>query len=67
MNRRSLTRRLSFPAITGPGNFRPQLSISKTFPFGERFRGTLRYDINDPLKVYFFHQPNMRTIFKLEF
>jgi hypothetical protein len=44
--------------ITGPGNFWHQLSISKTFPFRERLRGTLRYDINNPLKLYFFNQPN---------
>jgi hypothetical protein len=44
--------------LTGPGNFWHQVSISKTFTFMERLRGTLRYDVNNPLKYYFFNPPS---------
>jgi hypothetical protein len=40
------------------------LSVSKTFPFRERLRGTLRYDINNPLKTYFFSPPNNTVDFR---
>jgi hypothetical protein len=43
--------------LTGPGNFWYQTSISKTFTVKERFKGTLRYDVNNPLKYYFFNPP----------
>jgi hypothetical protein len=50
--------------VTGPGNFWIQLSIAKTFPFRERLKGTLRYDINNPLKTYFFNPPNNTVDFR---
>ena len=42
---------------TGPGNLWHQVSISKTFTVRERFKGTLRYDVNNPFKYYFFSNP----------
>jgi hypothetical protein len=44
--------------LTGPGNLWHQVSISKTFSFRERFKGTMRYDINNPFKYYFFSNPS---------
>jgi len=44
--------------LTGPGNLWHQISISKTFTFKERFKGTMRYDINNPFKYYFFSNPS---------
>jgi len=44
--------------LTGPGNLWHQVSVSKTFTFKERFKGTLRYDINNPFKYYFFSNPS---------
>jgi hypothetical protein len=44
--------------LTGPGNLWHQLSISKGFTFKERFKGVLRYDVNNPFKYYFFSNPN---------
>lgn len=44
--------------LTGPGNLWHQVSISKTFTFRERLKGSLRYDVNNPLKYYFFSNPN---------
>jgi len=35
-----------------------QFSISKVFPIKERFKGSLRFDINNPFKRYFFSPPN---------
>lgn len=43
---------------TGPGMLWHQASVSKTFVFFERLKGTLRYDINNPFKRYFFSNPN---------
>jgi hypothetical protein len=43
--------------LTGPGNMWHQASISKSFRFRERFSGSLRYDINNPFKYYFFNNP----------
>ena len=40
---------------TGPGMIWYQASISKTFTFKERLKGSLRYDINNPFKRYFFN------------
>ena len=31
------------------------MDISKTFTFKERLKGSLRYDINNPFKRYFFN------------
>ncbi|MFN0102880.1 MAG: carboxypeptidase regulatory-like domain-containing protein [Bryobacteraceae bacterium] len=44
--------------LTGPGNLWHQVSISKTFTVKERFKGSLRYDVNNPLKYYFFNNPS---------
>lgn len=43
--------------LTGPGNFWYQTSISKTFTIRERIQASVRYDINNPLKYYFFNPP----------
>jgi hypothetical protein len=43
--------------IQGPGMAWWQLSISKTIPIGERFKGMLRLDMNNPIKNYFFALP----------
>ncbi len=50
--------------LTGPGNFWHQASISKTITIRERLKGTLRYDINNPFKYYFFNQPNSTVDFR---
>ncbi len=50
--------------LTGPGNFWHQASISKTITIKERLKGTLRYDINNPFKYYFFNQPNSTVDFR---
>ncbi len=49
---------------TGPGMIWHQVSISKTFTFFERLKGSLRYDVNNPLKRYFFNQPNSTVDFR---
>ncbi len=43
---------------TSPGLLWHQLSVSKQIRVRERFRGTLRYDINNPFKRYFFNRPD---------
>jgi hypothetical protein len=43
--------------VSGPGMVWHQASVSKSFLFGERLKGTLRYDINNPFKQYFFNIP----------
>ncbi len=43
--------------LTGPGNLWHQVSIAKTFTFRERLKASLRYDINNPFKYYFFNNP----------
>lgn len=49
---------------TGPGMIWHQISISKTFTFFERLRGSLRYDVNNPFKRYFFNNPNTTVDFR---
>jgi hypothetical protein len=49
---------------TGPGMLWHQLSISKTFPFRERLRGSLRFDMNNPFKRYFFANPGNTVDFR---
>jgi hypothetical protein len=44
-------------AIQGPGMAWWQVSLSKTIPIGERFKGMLRLDMNNPIKKYFFSLP----------
>ena len=57
--------------LTGPGNLWHQVSISKTFTFRERIKGSLRYDVNNPMKYYFFSNPNntvdLRTANRVNF
>ena len=43
---------------TSPGMFWHQLSATKSFPIRERLKGTVRFDINNPFKQYFFNRPN---------
>jgi hypothetical protein len=43
---------------TGPGLIWHQISMSKEFRISERFRGAVRYDLNNPFKRYFFSRPN---------
>lgn len=49
---------------TGPGMLWHQASISKQIRIGERLKGTLRYDINNPFKRYFFSRPNNTVNFR---
>jgi hypothetical protein len=42
---------------TGPGMLWHQVSISKGFVVQERVKGSLRFDVNNPFKRYFFNQP----------
>ena len=42
----------------GPGLVWNQVSVAKDFRFGERLKGTLRVDVNNPFKVPFFSAPN---------
>jgi hypothetical protein len=49
---------------TGPGMIWHQVSISKSFVFFERLKGTLRYDVNNPFKRYFFTNPNSTVDFR---
>jgi hypothetical protein len=50
--------------VTGPGMFWHQISISKTFTFFERLKGSLRYDVNNPFKQYFFSNPGTTVDFR---
>ncbi len=50
--------------LSGPGNLWHQVSIAKSFPIGERFRGMLRWDVNNPFKYYFFSPPNSTVDFR---
>jgi hypothetical protein len=50
--------------LSGPGLFWHQVSIAKSFPVGERFRGMLRWDVNNPFKYYFFSPPNTTVDFR---
>ena len=43
--------------IQGPGMAWWQVSLSKSIPIGERLKGTLRFDWNNPIKYYFFRAP----------
>jgi hypothetical protein len=40
--------------LSGPGLVWQQLSFVRVIPISERIRGTLRFDINQPLKIPFF-------------
>ncbi|MBK9171133.1 MAG: TonB-dependent receptor [Bryobacterales bacterium] len=50
--------------ITGPGNLWHQVSISKSFKFKERLTGSLRWDVNNPFKYYFFSNPGATVDFR---
>jgi hypothetical protein len=50
--------------LSGPGNFWHQVSVSKTFTLTERLRGSLRYDVNNPFKYYFFNLPTNAVDFR---
>jgi hypothetical protein len=50
-------------AIQGPGKAWWQVSVSKTIPIGERFKGMLRLDMNNPIKKYFFSLPTRNLNF----
>jgi hypothetical protein len=43
---------------TAPGMLWHQVSLGKEFRIGERLKGGLRYDVNNPFKRYFFSRPN---------
>jgi len=43
--------------IKGPGVAWWQVSLAKTIPIGERFKGMLRFDMNNPIKYYNFRNP----------
>lgn len=50
--------------INGPGLVWHQASLAKEFRIGERVRGTLRVDVNNPFKVPFFAAPNAAVNFR---
>jgi hypothetical protein len=50
--------------VTGPGMFWHQFSLAKNFPIRERLRATLRWDVNNPFKYYFFSTPNSTVDFR---
>jgi hypothetical protein len=50
--------------LTGPGMLWHQASLSKTFVVRERLRGSIRWDINNPFKRYFFSPPNATVDFR---
>ena len=50
--------------VNGPGVLWHQLSGSKSFPFRERLKGTVRVDVNNPFKVPFFGFPNSAVDFR---
>ncbi|MBK9171129.1 MAG: TonB-dependent receptor [Bryobacterales bacterium] len=50
--------------ITSPGMMWHQFSLSKAFRFKERVTGSLRYDINNPFKYYFFNNPGTTVDFR---
>ena len=50
--------------LSGPGLFWYQASIAKRFAIRERLNFSLRYDINNPLKYYFFNQPGSTVDFR---
>ncbi len=44
--------------LTGPGIIWMQTSLSKEWSFLERFRATLRFDVNNPYKYHSFNPPD---------
>jgi hypothetical protein len=49
---------------TSPGMIWHQASIAKSFPVRERVKGSLRLDVNNPFKRYFFNRPNNSVDFR---
>ncbi|MBM3812410.1 MAG: TonB-dependent receptor [Acidimicrobiia bacterium] len=49
---------------TGPGMLWHQASIAKVIPVGEKLKGSLRFDINNPFKRYFFNPPGSTVDFR---
>jgi hypothetical protein len=49
---------------TGPGMLWHQVSIAKEIPIGERLKGRLRFDVNQPFKRYFYNRPNSTVDFR---
>ena len=50
--------------INGPGLLWHQVSVAKEIHVRERVKGTLRLDINNPFKRYFFSTPNSVVNFR---
>ena len=50
--------------VTGPGLLWHQVSVAKEFPVKERVKGSLRVDVNQPLKRPFFSPPNSAVNFR---
>jgi len=50
--------------IDGPGLIWHQASIAKEFHIRERGRATLRFDVNNPFKRYFYSAPNSAVNFR---
>jgi hypothetical protein len=50
--------------ISGPGLVWQQFSFVRVIPVTERIRGTLRFDINQPLKIPFFNTPGAAVDFR---
>jgi hypothetical protein len=50
--------------ITGPGMLWHQFSLAKRFPIKERIVGSVRWDINNPFKYYFFSNPGTTVDFR---
>ncbi|MCC6861610.1 MAG: TonB-dependent receptor [Bryobacterales bacterium] len=50
--------------INGPGMIWHQVSLAKRIPVGERIKGMLRVDVNNPFKRPFFAAPNSAVNFR---
>jgi len=50
--------------VNGPGILWHEVSAAKEFPIRERLRGSLRLDVNNPFKRYFFAPPNSVVDFR---
>jgi hypothetical protein len=50
--------------VNGPGMLWHELSAAKEFPIRERLRASVRLDVNNPFKRYFFAAPNSVVDFR---
>ena len=50
--------------VNGPGMIWHELSAAKEFPIRERLRASVRLDVNNPFKRYFFAPPNSVVDFR---